>query len=147
MAVKISGDSSFTKGSPTALSEINVTPMVDVMLVLLIIFMVTAPLLQQGIPVNLPKAEGTNLATTPGQVFLVINQNEELYLDGERVSEMVLTDRLDVLAGTRPNVSLYVQAEASLPYGTVARILADIRRSRIQKVGLVTEGPELIRPR
>jgi biopolymer transport protein TolR len=147
LAIRSSGDSGFGKGPPTALSEINVTPLVDVMLVLLIIFMVTAPLLQQGVPVNLPEADGATLSATPRQAFLVINQREEIFLDNERVAEVALRDRLDILGNTRPNASLYVQADASLPYGTVVRILAEIQKSRITKVGLVTEAPEPTHPR
>jgi biopolymer transport protein ExbD len=142
MAVSVSSNASPAKQTPTALSEINVTPFVDVMLVLLVIFMVTAPLMQQGIQVDLPKTEAGKLDEAPTQVDLVIDRNQSIYLDGERVAASALRSQLETLAGARPNVVLHVQADASLPYGLVAQILAEVRRSKIAKVALVTEADE-----
>ncbi len=142
MAVKVSGSNGAAKEVPTALAEINVTPLVDVMLVLLIIFMVTAPLLQQGIPVDLPKAEGTALRDTPQQVNLVLGRDQAIRLDNERIEPGELGTRLTALAAARPGVMLYVQADAALSYGFVAGILADVRKAQILNVGLVTEAPE-----
>jgi biopolymer transport protein TolR len=141
MAVKIPGNGG-SRGTPSALCEINVTPLVDVMLVLLIIFMVTAPLLQQGIQIELPKAEGTALRPAPGQVNLVINRNQEIFLDKVRVPESELLARLQALAADRADVAVYVQADGSISYSTVARILSAVRKSKIAKVGLVTEAPD-----
>jgi biopolymer transport protein TolR len=142
MAVRVSGGGSPSRDMPTALAEINVTPLVDVMLVLLIVFMVAAPLLQQGIAVDLPKASGASLSEAPGQVSLTIDRDRELYLDSERISAGALPERLSALATARPDVALFVQADASIPYGYVAQILAEVRRSKIQQVGLVTDASE-----
>jgi biopolymer transport protein TolR len=141
MAVKVTGNHGPSKEVPTALAEINVTPFVDVMLVLLIIFMVTAPLLQQGIPVDLPKVDGTALRDAPGQVNLVLGRDQEIHLDDQRIEPAELGARLTALAAARPDVMLYVRADAALNYGFVAGILADVRKSRILNVGLVTEAP------
>jgi len=142
MAFKTSSNSTSPKDTPTALAEINVTPLVDVMLVLLIIFMVAAPLLEQGIQVDLPKVEGTALSDTPSQINLTISRDREIYLDREKVTPEVLGERLERVGTARPDVALYVQADAAVPYGVVAEVLSVIRRSKIQKIGLVTEAPE-----
>ena len=138
MAIQLSKSGS-GRETPTALSEINVTPFVDVMLVLLIIFMVTAPLLQHGVGVDLPKAEATPLNSNPAQVTLVINKDQQIKIEGETVPPGSLHSRLDQIAATRPDIALYIQADQSIPYGFVAQVLAEVRKTAIQKVGLVTD--------
>jgi biopolymer transport protein TolR len=139
MAIQIPKSGGSGRDTPTALSEINVTPFVDVMLVLLIIFMVTAPLLQHGVGVDLPRAEATPLSNTPAQINLVIDKSQKISIDGQPIAPGSLQDRLDRIASTRPDVALYIQADKDLPYGFVAQVLATVRRTAIQKVGLVTE--------
>jgi biopolymer transport protein TolR len=142
MGATISNPNGGGRGTPTVLAEINVTPLVDVMLVLLIIFMVTAPLLQQGVQVDLPKAEAGNLGEIPGQIDLVIDRSERILLNNQVVPRAALGDRLDALASQRPDIAVYIQADAAIPYGTVAQILSEVRKTRIHHVGLVTEAPE-----
>lgn len=118
------------------MSEINVTPFVDVMLVLLVIFMVTAPLMQQGIDVNLPKAKGKELPPEE-RLVITIKREGEIYLNDMPVDIAGLRERLIVLS--RKNPEVFLRADRSVSYGMVARIMAEIKDAGIERVGLVTE--------
>jgi biopolymer transport protein TolR len=122
----------------TTLSEINVTPFVDVMLVLLIVFMVSAPLLQQGIDVNLPKVKADSLPQTEEPIVLTVINSQNFKLDGKTISKSTLQSKLEKLArsGNRPQV--LVQADKKVAYGTVIEVMADIKNAGIKQVGLVT---------
>ena len=128
-------------GGRVSLSEINVTPMVDVMLVLLIIFMVSAPLLQQGIDVKLPQADAGNLEHEEQPVLLTLRANQSVELDGKGIPGDEVTTRLTTMARTRPDLQILVQADESVNYGAVARLMARVKKANIRKVGLVT-APE-----
>ncbi len=125
----------------TSLSEINVTPMVDVMLVLLIVFMVSAPLLQQGVDVNLPKANAGALAQTSDPVVLSIDARQIITFDSKPYSLTTLGDRLTTLAAAKPNLQILVQADQAVHYGMVAKVMAVVKKAHITRVGLVT-APE-----
>jgi biopolymer transport protein TolR len=124
----------------TVLSEINVTPLVDVMLVLLIIFMVTAPLLQQGIDVNLPKAKGKDLPTEE-RINIVIKKNGVIYLNDTQVSLSEMGNKLRAISKLNPNV--FLKADKDVPYGFVVEVMGEIKDSGIEKLGMITE-PKLI---
>lgn len=124
--------------SRTTMSEINVTPLVDVMLVLLIIFMVTAPMLQQGIDVNLPETKSTGAQTSDAPMVLVIQKDGKLKIGGKDVAMAALSARLDAIFSTRKNKEIYVQADKDVSYGTVAEALAEIRSAGISNMSLVT---------
>jgi biopolymer transport protein TolR len=121
------------------LAEINVTPLVDVMLVLLIVFMISAPLMQQGIQVDLPKTAATNLTEVPEQVTLVVNRSRQISLGGRTLAPGALRSQLEAMSTARPDIQVTVQADQSLPYGYVAQVMAEIRQAKIYRVGLVTE--------
>ncbi len=124
-----------------ALSEINVTPMVDVMLVLLIVFMVSAPLLQQGVDVNLPKANAGNLSQSEEPVVLSIKSNQTIELDQKPYTLTALNEKLAALAIAKPNLQVLVQADQAVNYGLVAKVMAQVKKAKINRVGLVT-APE-----
>jgi len=120
----------------TALSEINVTPLVDVMLVLLIIFMVTAPLMQQGIDVNLPKAKGKELPPEE-RISIVVKKGGTIFLNDQPISKTDMISRLTAISKLNPNV--FLRADKDVPYGTVVEIMGDIKEAGIEKLGMVTE--------
>ena len=118
------------------LSEINVTPFVDVMLVLLVIFMVTAPLLQQGIDVNLPKAKGKNLPPEE-RITLIIKRNGAIYMNDNPVSLPEMRRKLESISTLNPNV--FLKADKDVPYGFVVEVMSDIKEAGIEKLGMITE--------
>ncbi len=123
----------------TALSEINVTPLVDVMLVLLIVFMISAPLMQQGIQVDLPKANAPTLSEIPDQLILVVDKARSLTMNGNRVAEGSLRTRLAAIAKAKPDIQVFIQADKAIPYGYIAQVMAEVKQAQITRVGLVTE--------
>ncbi|HYA11585.1 MAG TPA: biopolymer transporter ExbD [Thermodesulfovibrionales bacterium] len=118
------------------LSEINVTPFVDVMLVLLVIFMVTAPLLQQGIDVNLPKAKGRDLPPEE-RIALVIKKEGTIYMNDNPVSLTDMKHKLEAISKLNPNV--YLKADRGVPYGFVVEVIGEIKDAGIERLGIVTE--------
>jgi len=118
------------------MSEINVTPLVDVMLVLLIIFMVTAPLLQQGIDVNLPKAKGKDMPPEE-RVSLVIKRDMKIYMNDTPVSMADMTQKLQAISKMNPDV--FLKADKDVPYGFVVEVMGEIKEAGIEKLGMVTE--------
>ncbi len=118
------------------MSEINVTPFVDVMLVLLVIFMVTAPLMQQGIDVNLPKAKGKELPPEE-RLIVTVKSSGDIFLNDMPVSLSELKNKLSHLSKSNPEV--FLRADRSVFYGLVAEIMAEIKDAGIERLGLVTE--------
>ncbi len=120
-------------------SQINVTPLVDVMLVLLVIFMVTAPILQQGVEVNLPRVKAAALPGKEEQFVVSITRRGDIYLNDTKMSADELADKLGAIARERPDRQVFLRADARVPYGEVVRTMAAIKASGIANVGLVTE--------
>ena len=133
--------------TPTTLAEINVTPLVDVMLVLLIIFMVSAPLMQQGVQVDLPKANTGSLSEVPDQVVIVVKKNQQILMNAKPIERSTLKSRLTAIASVKPGVQVFVQGDQTVPYGLMAQIIADVKQSKIQRVGLVTQPVIEVQPR
>ena len=133
----------FDQGGPgnDSISQINVTPLVDVMLVLLIIFMVTAPILQQGVPVDLPKVSAGPLAGQEEQLVVNVAKGGQFYLNDTPMTADQLTAKLRAIAAARPDRQLYVRADQSVPYGQVMQVMGAVRDAGLVKVGLVTEPP------
>ena len=120
------------------LAEINVTPLVDVMLVLLIIFMITAPMLVQGLKVNLPKQDAPALnSKTEEPLILTLTSDQIILLADEPVHLKLLADRLGALLAGSPR-PVYLKADETLPYGFVIRVLAVLDQIGVEQVGMVT---------
>jgi biopolymer transport protein TolR len=129
------------KGAPgrTTLSEINVTPMVDVMLVLLIIFMVTAPLIQQGVKVNLPQTRAAPVEATEKKLVLSIDAKKRVYIGEAEVQLEELEAKLRANAKAQGDKELYLHADRVIPYGVVVEVMAAAQRAGIGYVGMITD--------
>ncbi len=121
-----------------ALSEINVTPLVDVMLVLLIMFMVTTPLMQQGIDVDLPKTSSSGVQATDEPFVLVIAANQTMTAAKQAIQMKDLKTKLKSIFESRKNKQIYIQADRKVDYGFVAEAMAEIRAAGIFNIGLIT---------
>ncbi len=122
-------------------SQINVTPLVDVMLVLLVIFMVTAPIIQQGVQVSLPKVKAAALPGKELQFVVSITRGGEIYLNDRKLSAGELTEKLEAISHERPDREVFIRADEQVPYGEVIRTMAAIKAAGIENVGMVTEMP------
>ena len=127
------------------LAEINVIPLVDVVLVLLIIFMVTAPMLYRGMDIKLPSS-ASNTIKPEIRAVLSIERDQRLYLDKDAVSVAQLEHKLRVLKEEHADVSLYLRADRDVPYGVVVQVMDGVKKAGIEKLGMVTEpmGPERV---
>lgn len=121
------------------MAEINVTPLVDVMLVLLVIFMVTAPMMQQGVQVNLPKADTKAMTPVEESVVVSVDKSGKVFIDREEVPAGDLRKRLSTLFAARTKKEVFLKADAGVPYGEVVRTMADIKGAGIERLGMVTE--------
>ncbi len=121
------------------MSEINVTPFVDVMLVLLIIFMVTAPLIQQGIDVQLPKTQAEGLKRNEDVLVVTVKRDGTLYVQRAEVAMKEFEKKLEKILASRENREVFLRADEKVAYGTVAKTLAKLRRAGATRIGLVTE--------
>ena len=121
-------------------SDINVTPLVDVMLVLLIIMMLVAPLLQQGVPVKLPTAANTtDKPETQDQTVLAIGRNKELYLNAKPVTEQELATRINEILENKKEKVVLIKADEEVEYGAVMAAMDSLRQAGVEDIGLVTE--------
>jgi biopolymer transport protein TolR len=126
------------KKSRATLSEINVTPLVDVMLVLLIMFMVTTPLMQQGIDVDLPKTSASGVEMNEEPFVLVIGHDQKMTIAKTRIQMADLKTKLKAIFETKKNKQIFIQADRKVDYGFVAEAMAEIRAAGIFNIGLVT---------
>jgi len=129
------------------LSEINVTPFVDVMLVLLVIFMITAPILYQGVDVNLPKASSEPIPSkSQKNIIVTVNKEGKIYIEKEELTLRELKVRVKTLvreSGKQPGEQeIYLRADKEVPYGIVMEVMSKIRSGGIEKIGLITEPLE-----
>ena len=127
------------------MAEINVTPLVDVMLVLLIIFMVTAPLLQMGIDVNLPRVKAKSIDVAEEKLVLTINGAKEVFLNKSRTPLSELGTKLEHIFASRIEREVYMRADRNVPYGFVVEVMAEVRKAGVDKLGMITEPPEELR--
>jgi len=128
-----------------AMSDINVTPLVDVILVLLIIFMVTAPMMQQGIDVDLPQTTSQPIEGQEERLVITINAKQEVFVNQEKVDPLLLRRRLERTAAAKLNKEVLLRADRSVPYGFVVQTMAEIKNAGIEKLGMVTEPFEVRR--
>ncbi len=128
-------------GHGKPVSEINVTPLVDVMLVLLIIFMVSAPMMKEGMKVDLPEAEARALQAQDQDLTITINQDRTLDINGSPIDLARLDVILEQIREQRGVESVYLQADKSIPYGYVVEVMSLIRSTGLTKIGLVTQPP------
>ena len=136
------------------ISEINVVPYIDVMLVLLVIFMATAPLLTQGVRVDLPKAPSEPITDTEDDPLVVsVREDGAIFLnlgiqnaddEGTRVTLYSLEDQAAKILRARPEVPVYVKADHKLDYGTVVRVMTVLQKAGAESVGLITDPPDLV---
>ncbi len=126
-------------GGRTTLSEINVTPMVDVMLVLLIIFMVTAPLIQQGVKVNLPDAKAQPVDGSEKKIVISVDASSHVYIGDVEVPLGELEEKLKTNAKAQAEKEVYLHADRALQYGVVVEVMAAAQRAGITNVGMITD--------
>jgi biopolymer transport protein ExbD len=121
------------------LTEINMVPLIDVMLVLLIIFMVTAPLLTHAVKVDLPKASSAANLTKPDNVQLAIDAGNQIFWNGEAVDTAQLGDRLKAAGAQQPQPELHIRAERTATYEKVAQVMSEAARNGLTRIGFVTD--------
>ncbi|MBW1771604.1 MAG: protein TolR [Deltaproteobacteria bacterium] len=124
------------------MSEINVTPFVDVMLVLLIIFMVTAPMMMQGVDVNLPQTTAKNIKTKEDPLILSVNSKREIFLENRKVSLNDLEKKVKSIFKYRREKEVLLKADKDVPYGFVIKVMASVKNAGIEKLGMITEPEE-----
>jgi biopolymer transport protein TolR len=121
------------------ISDINVTPLVDVMLVLLIIFMVTAPMMTHGIRVDLPETESKSVKTQQDPLILSITRNQDIYIENYKVELDDLRDKLSKIFANRAAKEILLQADKRVSYGFVIKVMSQVKEAGITKVGMITE--------
>ncbi len=124
------------------MSEINVTPFVDVMLVLLIIFMVTAPMMVQGVNVTLPEADSGPLSADQEQLVVSINKENKIFINDFQVSPDFLREKLASILESRKSREVFLKADKEIKYGIVVRIMSEIKGAGVEKLGMLTEPIE-----
>ena len=128
-------------GHSRMLSEINITPFVDVMLVLLIIFMVTAPLLQQGLPVHLPEASAPALKRTKADIILTVQKDGSIFLgdNASRVLAEELEARLAAIYQAKEEKDLFIKADTNVLYGLVVKVMSLAKKAGVDRIGMITQ--------
>jgi biopolymer transport protein TolR len=126
-------------GRSRFMADINVTPLVDVMLVLLIIFMVTAPMMMQGINVSLPKTTSKPLPAEKEHLIITVDGRQQIYINDYKIALEALQPKLKKILEGRPDEKVYLRADKDIPYGVVVRVISAVRNAGVEKLGMVTE--------
>ncbi|ADM97875.1 biopolymer transporter ExbD [Dickeya dadantii] len=127
-----------SRDNDEVMSEMNITPLVDVMLVLLVVFIVTAPMLTNSIPIRLPKTAAVAPADSPRPLVISLDASQQLFIDKEALPREALTARLQQAKAANPELVVQVQAEDAANYGAVAALLADLEKAGITRLSLLT---------
>ena len=125
------------------MSDINVTPFVDVMLVLLIIFMVTAPMMIQGVDVSLPEATAKPLESEKEHLVITINKENQVFINDFQVTVDFLQEKLEKILQGRTDREVYLKADRDISYGMVVRIMSEIKSAGVENLGMITEPVDL----
>jgi biopolymer transport protein TolR len=128
--------------SDRLMSDINVTPFVDVMLVLLIIFMVTAPMMMQGVDVTLPEATAKPLVAQKENLVITVDEKQQVHINDFTVEMDYLSDKLSKILENREDRDVYLRADTDVPYGAVVKVMAAIKAAGVTKLGMVTVPAE-----
>lgn len=133
----------FATGRPEGdpMSDINVTPLVDVMLVLLVIFMITTPLFERGIDVNLPQTATSNISGAERVILTIPKDKNYVYFNSQPVNRNLMAKYLQQIFASRPDKTVYLFADKSVPYGDVLTVMDEVKQAGIETVGLATEPP------
>lgn len=133
---------SANSGDDNLMSEINVTPFVDVMLVLLIIFMVTAPMMAQGINVALPQATAEALPSDNNEIIVSLDKDGKLFINETQIAVELLQKNLKEILTQKPDKKVYLKADKRVPYGDVVMVMAEVKAAGVDKLGMVTQPEE-----
>ncbi len=121
------------------ISDINVTPLVDVMLVLLVIFMVTAPMMMHGVKVDLPRTESKSVKSKEDPLVLSITKTRLIFIEDYKIELGTLKEKLEKIFANRAVKEIFLQADKDVPYGFVIKVMARVKEAGITKVGMITE--------
>ena len=135
-----------TGGGNATMSDINITPLVDVMLVLLIIFMITAPMMTKGVELDLPKAQAMPMDVDESKLLLIIDAEKQVYLGETKIPHARLEDALTNNVRLQREGELYLKADRNIPYGFVVQVMAIIKKAGVPKLGMVTDPIEATWP-
>ena len=124
------------------MSDINVTPFVDVMLVLLIIFMATAPMMIQGVNVSLPEATAKPIVSEKDHLLITLDKNGKLYINNYKIAPEFLQNKIKKILEGHPDQEVYLRADKDVSYGAVVKIMSEIKGAGVEKLGMVTEPAE-----
>jgi biopolymer transport protein TolR len=130
---------------PQPMSEINVTPLVDVMLVLVVIFIITAPLLASSIRLDLPRTEGAKPNDAPKFVTVVLDRAGQAFLNDKPMTPTELADRLAQAARDNPDTEIQLRADQTVPYGRVVEVMGAAQKAGLNRIGFVAEPPQAAR--
>ncbi|HET57965.1 MAG TPA: protein TolR [Deltaproteobacteria bacterium] len=125
-----------------AMADINVVPLVDVVLVLLLIFMVTAPMLQMGIDVNLPRVTARPVDVGEEKLVLTINADREIFVNRYKATLDDLNTKLESIFAARIDRDLYLRADETVPYGFVVQVMSEVRKAGVDRLGMITDPPK-----
>jgi biopolymer transport protein ExbD/biopolymer transport protein TolR len=126
---------------PAPMSDINMTPLIDVMLVLLVIFIITAPLMTTSLKLDLPKTDSATPTSAPAFISLAIDAQGKLFFGDESLARDALASRIAAAAKTNPQLEVQLRADEKVPYGQVAALIAMIQKAGLSRIGFVTETP------
>ena len=127
---------------PAPMSDINMTPLIDVMLVLLVIFIITAPLMTSSLKLDLPKTDAATPTSAPAFIALAVDADGKLFFGDEALARDALALRIAAAAKANPQLEVQLRADQKVPYGQVAELLALIQKAGLNRIGFVTEAPK-----